>query len=53
MTVFEMEDILDKLKQTESVVRFEISEYDNMKLPSSIWHREFSADIYKLNLFAE
>lgn len=53
MTFFEMEDVLDKLKQTESVVRFEISEYDNMKLPSSIWHREFSADIYKLNLFAE
>lgn len=53
MTVFEMEDALDKLKQTESVVRFEISEYDNMKLPSSICHKEFSADIYKLNLFAE
>lgn len=53
MTVFEMEDVLDKLKQTESVVRFEISEYDNMKLPSSICHREFSTDIYKLNLFAE
>lgn len=53
MTVFEMEDVLDKLKQTESVVRFEISEYDNMKLPSSICHRDFSADIYRLNLFAE
>ena len=53
MTVFEMEDVLDKLKQTESVVRFEISEYDNMKLPSSICHRDFSADIYRLNMFAE
>lgn len=53
MTFFEMEDVLDKLKQTESVVRFEISEYDNMELPSSICHREFSADIYKLNMFAE
>ena len=53
MTVFEMEDVLDKLKQTESIVRFEISEYDNMKLPSSICHRDFSADIYRLNLFAE
>lgn len=53
MTVFEMEDVLDKLKQTESVVRFEISEYDNMELTMSICHREFSADIYKLNLFAE
>ncbi len=53
MTVFEMEDVLNKLKQTESVVRFEISEYDNMKLPSSICGRDFSADIYRLNLFAE
>lgn len=53
MTVFEMEDVLDKLKQTESIVRFEISEYDNMKLPSSICGRDFSADIYRLNLFAE
>lgn len=53
MTVFEMEDILDKLKQTESVVRFEISEYDNMELPYTLRRKEFSADIYKLNLFAE
>lgn len=53
MTFFEMEDVLDKLKQTESIVRFDISEYDNMKLPMSICRREFSADIYRLNLFAE
>lgn len=53
MTVFEMEDILDKLKQTESVVRFEISEYDNMELPYTLCRKEFSADIYRLNLFAE
>ena len=53
MTVFEMEDVLDKLKQKESVVRFEISEYDNMELPTSICGKEFSADIYRLNLFAE
>lgn len=50
MTVFEMEDALDKLKQKESVVRFEISEYDNMELPTSICGREFSANIYRLNL---
>ncbi len=53
MTVFEMEDVLDKLKQTESIVCFEISEYDNMKLPMSICRRDFSADIYRLNMFAE
>lgn len=53
MTVFEMEDVIDKLKQTESIVRFEISEYDNMEFPFSLCRRDFSADIYKLNLFAE
>lgn len=53
MTTFEIEDVLDKLKQRESVVRFEISEYDNMELPTSICGKEFSADIYRLNLFAE
>ena len=53
MTVFEIEDVLDKLKQKESIVYFEISEYDNMKLPISICGKEFSADIYRLNLFAE
>ncbi len=53
MTFFEMEDVLDKLKQTESVVRFEISEYDNMELTYTLRRKEFSADIYRLNLFAE
>ena len=53
MTVFEMEDTLDKLKQKESVVRFEISEYDNMEFPFALCRRDFSADIYHLNLFAE
>lgn len=53
MTVFEIEDVLDKLKQMESDVHFEISEHDNMELPMSICGKEFSADIYKLNLFAE
>ncbi len=53
MTVFKMEDVLDKLKQKESVVRFEISEYDNMEFPFALCRRDFSADIYRLNLFAE
>lgn len=53
MTVFEMEDVLDKLKQKESVVRFEISEHDNMDFPFALCRRDFSADIYRLNLFAE
>lgn len=53
MTVFEMEDLLDRLKQKETVVCFEISEHDNMELPMSICGKEFSADIYRLNLFTE
>lgn len=53
MTVFEIEDVLDKLKQKESVVRFEISEHDNMEFPFALCRRDFSADIYRLNLFAE
>ncbi|WP_460601963.1 hypothetical protein, partial [Escherichia coli] len=46
-------DCLDKLKQKESVVRFEISAYDNMEFPFALCRRDFSADIYRLNLFAE
>lgn len=53
MTVFEMEDVLDKLKQEDSIVRFEISEHDNMEFPFALCRRDFSADIYRLNLFAE
>ena len=55
MNIFEIRDTLDRLKipDDKPIVQFSISEYDNMELPSSICHREFSADIYKLNLFAE
>lgn len=53
MTVFKMEDVLDKLKQENSIVRFEISEHDNMEFLFALCRRDFSADIYRLNLFAE
>lgn len=55
MTVFEMQDALDKLKipDNKSIVAFEISEHDNMEFPFALCLREFSADIYRLNLFAE
>lgn len=52
MAVFELEDILDRLGTMDSVVDFRISEYENMDLPKSLC-RNFTADIYKLNLFAE
>lgn len=55
MNIFEIRDILDRLKipDDKPIVQFSISEYDNMELPYTLCRREFSADIYKLNLFAE
>ncbi len=55
MNVFEIRDTLDRLKipDDKPIVAFSISEYDNMELPYSLCSREFSADIYRLNLFVE
>lgn len=55
MTVFEMQDVLDKLKYPaeNSVVTFRIYEFRNMDLPSELCEKDFTADIYRLNLFAE
>lgn len=52
MTAFELEDTLDRLGADGSAVDFSISEYENTNLPSELC-RDFIADIYKLNLFAE
>lgn len=55
MNVFEIQDTLDRLKipDDKPLVAFSISEYDNMELPYTLCHKEFSADIYRINLFAE
>ena len=55
MTVFELQDTLDQMKITknDSKVLFKISKYDNTTLPQNLCEQEFSADIYKINLFAE
>lgn len=55
MSIFEIRDTLDKLKipDDKPIVRFEISEHDNMEFPFALCLRDFSADIYRLNLFAE
>ncbi len=55
MNVLEIQDTLDRLKipDDKPIVEFSISEYDNMELPYTLCRREFSADIYRLNLFAE
>ena len=55
MNVFEIQNTLDRLKipDDKPIVRFEISEHDNMEFPFALCLRDFSADIYRLNLFAE
>ena len=55
MNIFEIRDTLDRLKipDDKPIVDFEISEYDNMEFPFALCRRNFSADIYRLNLFAE
>ena len=55
MNIFEIRDTLDRLKipDDKPIVDFEISEYDNMEFPFALCRRNFSSDIYRLNLFAE
>lgn len=55
MNVFDIQDTLDRLKipDYKPIVQFEISEHDNMEFPFALCLRDFSADIYRLNLFAE
>lgn len=55
MTAFEMQDALDRLKYPvgNSKVTFRIYEFKNMNMPSELYEKDFSADIYRLNLFAE
>lgn len=55
MNIFEIRDTLDRLKipDDKPIVDFEISEYDNMEFPFVLCRRNFSSDIYRLNLFAE
>lgn len=55
MNIFEIQDTLDRLKipDDKPIVQFKISEHDNMEFPFALCLRGFSADIYRLNLFAE
>lgn len=55
MTVFEMQDALDKLQippETRAVT-FQIYDSRNMNLPSELCEKDFTADIFRLNLFAD
>ena len=52
MSVFEIRDTLDRLRKFQSrEVLFRLSEFGNTELPQSLCGKEFSADIYKLNLY--
>lgn len=54
MGMFEIRDTLDRLRMFQSrEVSFRLSGFDNTELPQSLCGKEFSTDIYKLNLFAE
>ena len=55
MTAFEMQDALDMLKYStgNSEVTFRIYEFKNMNMPSELYEKDFLANIYRLNLFAE
>lgn len=55
MSVFEMQDALDKLQipLEASTVTFQIYDFRNMNLPLELCEKDFTADIFRLNLFAE
>lgn len=54
MGMFEIRDTLDRLRMFQSrEFSFRLSEFGKTELSQSLCGKEFSADIYKLNLFAE
>ena len=54
MSVFEVQDTLDILGVPhDRNITFVIFQTENSKLPSALFNRRYTADIYKLNLFAE
>lgn len=55
MTIFQIQDILDRLSNSrnDNTVKFMLSQFENLNLPQSMCSREFTADIYRLNLFAD
>ncbi len=54
MSVFDIQDTLDMLGiPHDRNITFVIFQTENSKLPSTLFNRRYTADIYKLNLFAE
>lgn len=54
MSVFDIQDTLDILGVPhDRNITFVIFQTENSKLPSALFNRRYTADIYKLNLFAE
>lgn len=52
MKVFHIQDTLDRMGGSTEV-RFMISQFENMNLPHELCQKEFTANIYALNLFAD
>ena len=54
-TVFAMQDILDRLKCSagDSEITFRFYDFGSKNPPPELCQKDFTADIYKLNLFAE
>ena len=52
MNAFQIQDTLDRMGGSTEV-RFTISQFENMNLPQELCQKEFTADIYALNLFAD
>ena len=54
-SMFEIQDILDILGRVrgDTAVEFRVAEFDNMNLPQELCRKHLTADIYRLNLFAD
>lgn len=54
-SMFEIQDILDILGKMrgDTAVEFRVAEFDNMNLSQELCRKHLTADIYRLNLFAE
>ena len=55
MSAIEIQDIIDRIDKVtkDDVLTFHIGEFDNKGVPYQLCGKEFTADIYKLNVLAE
>ena len=55
MSAIEIQDIIDRVDKVneDDVLTFHIGEFDNKGVPYQLCGKEFTADVYKLNVLAE